>query len=343
MGLSESDGGTKPKCFVPLLSPFISAKTVQAGKWPENPFTMKYRDYSRLRAFAEGPLSFCLLGCCGSPPDGYALQPTNDKEKAPMPKPFSSANARRNWFTITSLVSRDFKLKYRRSVLGVLWSVLNPLLMMIVLSVVFSTFFKFSIENYPLYVILGNVMFALMADSTSGAMNSIIESSSLIKKIRIEKLIFPVEKVIFQLVNFCISLIAVAAVMIFFQVMPHVSLAALPLLLLYVVLFSAGVGMALSALAVFFRDVCHLWGVIITAWTYATPLFYPVEILPDWAMPLMQYNPMYHYVSYFRDLILSGTVPGLQENLLCLGMALVAFAIGLLLFKKTEKKFILYV
>lgn len=255
----------------------------------------------------------------------------------------SSANARRNWFTITSLVSRDFKLKYRRSALGVLWSVLNPLLMMIVLSVVFSAFFKFSIENYPLYVILGNVMFALMADSTSGAMNSIIESSSLIKKIRIEKLIFPLEKVLFQLVNFCISLIAVAAVMIFFQVMPHVSLLALPLLLLYVVLFSAGVGMALSALSVFFRDVCHLWGVIITAWTYATPLFYPVEILPEWAMPFMQYNPMYHYVTYFRDLILNGTVPGLQENLLCLGMAVVAFAVGLLIFKKTEKKFILYV
>ena len=260
-----------------------------------------------------------------------------------MPNLISSANARRNWFTITSLVSRDFKLKYRRSALGVLWSVLNPLLMMIVLSVVFSTFFKFSIENYPLYVILGNVMFALMADSTSGAMNSIIESSSLIKKIRIEKLIFPLEKVLFQLVNFCISLIAVAAVMIFFQVMPHVSLLALPLLLLYVVLFSAGVGMALSALSVFFRDVCHLWGVVITAWTYATPLFYPVEILPEWAMPFMQYNPMYHYVTYFRDLILNGTVPGLQENLLCLGMAVVAFAIGLLIFKKTEKKFILYV
>ena len=260
-----------------------------------------------------------------------------------MPNLISSANARRNWFTITSLVSRDFKLKYRRSALGVLWSVLNPLLMMIVLSVVFSTFFKFSIENYPLYVILGNVMFALMADSTSGAMNSIIDSSSLIKKIRIEKLIFPLEKVLFQLVNFCISLIAVAAVMIFFQVMPHVSLLALPLLLLYVVLFSAGVGMALSALSVFFRDVCHLWGVVITAWTYATPLFYPVEILPEWAMPFMQYNPMYHYVTYFRDLILNGTVPGLQENLLCLGMAVVAFAIGLLIFKKTEKKFILYV
>lgn len=260
-----------------------------------------------------------------------------------MPNPLSSANARRNWFTITSLVSRDFKLKYRRSILGVLWSVLNPLLMMIVLSIVFSTFFKFSIENYPLYVILGNVMFALMGDSTSGAMTSIIESSSLIKKIRIEKLIFPIEKVIFQLVNFCISLIAVAIVMAFFQVVPQVSLFALPLLLVYVVLFSAGLGMALSALSVFFRDVCHLWGVIITAWTYATPLFYPVEILPEWALPLMQYNPMFHYVNYFRDLILSGTVPGVTENLLCFGMAAVSFVIGLAIFKKTEKKFILYV
>lgn len=255
----------------------------------------------------------------------------------------SSANARRNWFTITSLVSRDFKLKYRRSALGVLWSVLNPLLMMIVLSVVFSTFFKFSIENYPLYVILGNVMFALMADSTSGAMNSIIESSSLIKKIRIEKLIFPLEKVLFQLVNFCISLIAVAAVMIFFQVMPHVSLLALPLLLLYVVLFSAGVGMALSALSVFFRDVCHLWGVVITAWTYATPLFYPVGLLPDWMQAAEAFNPMYHYVCYFRDIAMYNTVPGLTENLICLGMAAITFAIGFAVFKATEKKFILYV
>ena len=138
-----------------------------------------------------------------------------------MAKKLLSANARRNWFTITSLVSRDFKLKYRRSALGVLWSVLNPLLMMMrALRRVHVHSSNSASKNYPLYVILGNVMFALMADSTSGAMNSIIESSSLIKKIRIEKLIFPLEKVLFQLVNFCISLIAVAAVMIFFQVMP---------------------------------------------------------------------------------------------------------------------------
>ena len=138
---------------------------------------------------------------------------------------------KRNWFILSSLVSKDFKLKYRRSVLGVLWSVLNPLLMMIVLSAVFSTFFRFAIDNFPLYLILGSTLFTLMSDSTTSAMNSIIESSALIKKIRIEKILFPLEKVLFQLVNYVLSLIAVAAVMIFFQVMPTPNLLFLPLLL----------------------------------------------------------------------------------------------------------------
>lgn len=260
-----------------------------------------------------------------------------------MQRELSRSNMKRNWFTISSLVSRDFKLKYRRSVLGVLWSVLNPLLMMLVMTFVFSSIFRFSVENYPLYVVLGNVLFALMSDSTTSAMNSILDSSSLIKKIRIEKLIFPIEKVLFQLVNFCISLIAVAIVMVVMHVAPKISLIALPLLLVYVVLFSAGIGMALSATAVFFRDVRHLWSVAITAWTYATPLFYPVEILPEWAAPIMQYNPMYHYVTYFRDIVLQGVVPGLGENFLCFGGALITFVVGFLIFRKTEKKFILYV
>lgn len=250
----------------------------------------------------------------------------------------------RNWFTLTSLISRDFKLKYRRSVLGVVWSVLNPLLMMCVLAAVFSFFLRFAnIENYPLYLILGNTLFGVMSDSTSTAMVSIIESSSLIKKIRIEKMIFPLEKVLFALVNFCLALIAVAAVMIFFQVVPTLNVLFLPLLLVYVLLFSAGLSLLLAALAVFFRDVCHLWSVVITAWTYATPLFYPVDILPSWMMTIEQFNPMYHYVTYFRDIVLWGVNPGLQENLICLGFAVVTFAVGFLVFKKLQKRFILYV
>ena len=252
---------------------------------------------------------------------------------------------KRNWFIITSLVSKDFKLKYRRSILGVLWSVLNPLLMMCVLVAVFSNILKFGddIENFPLYLILGNILFTLMADSTSGAMSSIIESAPLIKKIRVSKFIFPLEKILFQLVNFAISLIAVVIVMLFFRISPTFSLLALPLLLLFVAIFCAGLGMLLAALAVFFLDICHLWGVIITAWTYATPLFYPIGILPNWMQAAEQFNPMYHYVTYFRDIAMNQIVPGIQEQLICLGMALSTFIIGFAVFKATEKKFILYV
>lgn len=262
-----------------------------------------------------------------------------------MAQTLSTGRLKRNWFTITSLVSKDFKLKYRRSALGVLWSVLNPLLMMCVLAVVFSNVLKFGgdIENFPMYLILGNILFALMSDSTSGAMGSILESAPLIKKIRVSKVIFPLEKVLFQLVNFVISLIAVVIVMLVFRIPPTVNLLALPILLIFMMLFCAGLGMLLSSLAVFFRDVCHLWGVVITAWTYATPLFYPINMLPDWMQSAETFNPMYHYVTYFRDIAMYNMLPGLKEQFICLGMALATFAIGFAVFKATEKKFILYV
>lgn len=256
---------------------------------------------------------------------------------------FSKPGWKRDKFILASLISKDFKLKYRRSTLGVLWSVLNPLLMMCVLTAVFSFMFRFDIEYYPLYLILGSTLFSLMGDSTTSAMRSILDSASLIKKIKIKKILFPLEKVLFQLVNFCISLIAIAAVMIFFQVVPTFNLIFLPLLLFCVVLFSAGVGMLLSTLAVFFRDIIHLWSVVITAWTYATPIFYPTSILPDWMVTIMSFNPMYHFITYFRQIALWGQTPGLQENLICLGLGIAFFLIGFAVFKKFEKKFILYV
>ena len=160
-------------------------------------------------------------------------------------------------FVLKSLVSKDFKLKYRRSILGVLWSVLNPLLMMIVLSAVFSFMFRFQIENYPLYLILGQVLFSLMTDATTSAMTSIIDASPLLKKVRVEKMVFPLEKVVFGLVNFAISLIAVLAVMVFFQVIPTWRVLLIPVMLIFVSLFCVGLGLLLSSLAVFFRDVIH--------------------------------------------------------------------------------------
>lgn len=260
-------------------------------------------------------------------------------------KELSKLAWKKSKFILFSLVSKDFKLKYRRSILGILWSVLNPLLMMIVLSAVFSMFLRFGgeIDNFPLYLILGTVMFSLMQNSTNAAMWSIIEAAPLIKKVRVEKLLFPLEKAAFELVNFAISLIAVILVMLYFKVWPTADLLFMPLLLFYVLLFSSGLGLLLSALAVFFRDICHLWGVIITAWTYATPIFYPVNLLDPWMQQVMQFNPMYHYITYFRDIVMWGTNPGLTENLVCFGMAAITFLVGFVVFRKTESKFIFYV
>lgn len=256
---------------------------------------------------------------------------------------FNYTQLKHDWFILRSLVSKDFKLKYRRSALGVVWSVLNPLLMMIVLTAVFSTFFRFQIENFALYLILGQTLFTLMSDATSGAMSSIIDSAPLIKKIRINKFLFPLEKTAFALLNFVISLIAVAAVMIFFQIVPTINLLFLPLLLLLVFAFSLGLGLLLSALSVFFRDVMHLWSVVLTAWTYATPLFYPIDILPDWMLPIMECNPMYHYVTFFREIALWGTTPSGEQILLCTFFAVATLVVGILVFRAKQSKFILYV
>lgn len=256
---------------------------------------------------------------------------------------WATSSFQRNWFILSSLVSKDFKLKYRRSVLGVLWSILNPLLMMIVLTAVFSYMFRFEIENYPLYLILGQTIFALMTDSTSNALQSIIGSAQLIKKIRIEKMIFPIEKVLFSLVNFGLSLVAVCAVMVFFQIVPTWNLVFLPLLIIFISVFCIGWGLLLSALAVFFRDIVHLWSVITTAWMYATPIFYPMDLLPATLQNFMQFNPMYHFVTYFREIMMWGITPSLEQNLACFGFSVTMFLLGFFVFRKTQKKFILYV
>jgi len=267
---------------------------------------------------------------------------TSGPSRAQRPTEFQHA-----WFVLQMLVSKDFKLKYRRSVLGVLWSVLNPLLMMIVLSAVFSFIFRFKIENFPLYLILGTITFDFMSRSTVSAMTSILDAQALIKKIRIKKMVFPLEKVLFELLNFAISLIAVVAVMIFFQIFPDWNIIwGLPLFLIMLTLFTTGLGLLLSTLAVFFRDVMHLWSVVITAWTYATPLFYPYDALAPWMQDIMQFNPMYHYVTLFRSVMTGNcwnvSIDGI-EILICLAMAVITFAVGFFAFRAKERKFILHI
>ncbi len=256
------------------------------------------------------------------------------------------AGLEKDWFILRELVGKDFKLKYRRSALGVAWSVLNPLLMMVVMSAVFSSFMRMndpSLGSYPVYLILGNTAFSLMSDATSSGMTSIIGASSLLKKVKINRYVFPVQKVLFAGVNYCFSLIAVALVMLFFQV-PLTPLALLlPVAVILLLVFCIGVSLLLSAASVFFRDVIHLWSVFLTAWTYATPLFYSASILPDWMMVVEQFNPMYLYITFIREILLWGTMPSLSLILRCVAFSLGSLLVGWLVFRKNEHKFILYI
>ena len=261
-------------------------------------------------------------------------------------------DTQKDLFILRELVTKDFKIKYRRSVLGVAWSVLNPLLMMIVMAVVFSTIFaqgrngSVTPELYPLYLIIGNVTFALMSESTSTALSSIIDASSLLKKVKVHRFVFPIQKVLFALVNYGFSLIAVALVMLWFRVIPTWHLIWLPLGLLLLMVFCAGLGLLLSALTVFFRDVRHLWSVVITAWTYFTPIFWTddyIKAMPHLLQLLMYANPMYNYINFMRQILLWQTNPEPVTVALCAGWAVLMIVIGYAVFHKTEHKFILYI
>ena len=244
---------------------------------------------------------------------------------------------------LRELVVRDIKVRYRHSALGLVWTVLNPLLMMVVITIVFSTLFKQNIPNFPIYYLSGSLIFAFNSESTTTALNSIISNASLIKKVYIPKYLFPLSNVLSGLVNLGFSLIAMFIVMLITDAPVQAPLLLLPIPIFYTFLFSVGVGILLSAVTVFFRDIAHFYSVFILAWTYFTPIFYPVEILPDAVMKLMQINQMYHLVSYMRSIVLYGVFPSLKENLLCLCLGLLMLALGLFVFYKKQDKFVLYV
>ena len=239
------------------------------------------------------------------------------------------------------LVRRDFISRYRKSILGVLWSLLNPLLTMLVLSFVFSYLFRRSIENFPVYLISGQLIYNFFSESTRQAMTSVIRSEGIIKKIYVPKYIFPAARVLSSLVNVAFSFLAFLLVFIVTGAPFRWTMLLLPIPIFYTFVFSLGVSMLLSSLAVFFRDLQYLYGVFLLLLMYLTPIFYPVEILPDNFVPIIGFNPLYHYVDYFRDLAMRGTVPDLWSNMVCIGFALAALCCGVYVFIDKQDKYIL--
>ncbi len=242
------------------------------------------------------------------------------------------------------LVTRNLKLKYRRSFLGYVWSVLNPLLIMCVMTVVFSTMFSRNIENFPVYLFCGQLLFNFMNNSTHQAISSITGNSALLKKTYVPKYIFTLAKITSCLMDLIFSLGALLIVMVVTRAAFSWTFLLFPLVIFQLYLFCVGLGLFLSQANVFFRDIEFIYNAVTTAWMYLTPIFYPLEALPQWLVWFVTHcNPMYFYVDQFRSLVYLGTLPDPAMVVLGCGSALVMLVLGIWSFIKPQDKFILYI
>ena len=245
---------------------------------------------------------------------------------------------------LKQLIFRDIKLKYRRSFLGYLWSVLNPLLIMAVMTVVFSTMFSRNIVNFPVYLFTGQLMFNFMNQSTHQAITAINGNAALLKKVYIPKYIFVFSKITSGLVDFLFSCVALIIVMLVTKASFSWYNLLFPLVALQLYIFSLGLGMFLAQANVFFRDIQYIYNAITTAWMYITPIFYPLEAVPEslqWGITHL--NPMYFYIAQFRDVIYYGRLPELNSVFAGTGTALLMLLIGTVCFERNQGKFILHI
>ena len=242
---------------------------------------------------------------------------------------------------LEELVSRDVKIKYRRSILGVFWTLLNPLLMMTVLSVVFSNLFKFDIDNFPLYLLCGQVIFNFFNDATTNAMSAIVGNASLIKKVYVPKYMFVLSRVFSSFINLMASCAALFMVMIATRAPLHwtIILAVIPIGL--VVLLALGIGLILASVTVKFRDVMHLYSVLMTILMYLAPVIYPISILPEWLYQLVMLNPITNILIMFRDTVIYNTVFDFSTFLIAAVETAVCLCVGVCVFRKSQDEFIL--
>lgn len=254
------------------------------------------------------------------------------------------SNFRRYIPLLGNLVSRDLIKRYRRSVLGYIWCVLSPLLVMLIMNFVFSNMFRNNIENFPVYLFVGRMFFNLITDSTNSMSRSIANNGSLMRKTRIPYYIFPTASFCSSIVTFLFSLIAFLIVMIFTQTPLSIHVLAFPLILLETMAFSYGLGLALSQANTFLRDVNQLYNVFTVGWMYLTPLFYPLEALPASAQRLIATcNPAYIYIQQARQVFLYHQWPSPDLILHGCLFSLAALAVGLYAYFKCRDKLILYV
>lgn len=250
---------------------------------------------------------------------------------------------KKNAFLFSELVKRDFKQKYKRSILGMGWSILSPLMTLFVMKLVFTNFFGKSMPHYTIYLFSGNLVLAYYKEATKNGMNALVTNAKIFTKINVPKYLFLLSKNVSALVNFLLTLIVYFAFCIVDGISFHPRMLMLIYPILGLLLLCIGVGMILSAAFVFFRDVRYLYDVFLTLLTYLSAIFYSVDQFKEpWKREMFLLNPVYVFIKYFRVIVIDGKIPSLAYHLLCLFYALFFLLIGAHVYKKHNHQFLYY-
>ena len=250
---------------------------------------------------------------------------------------------KKHQFLFEELVKRDFKRKYKRTVLGMAWSVLSPMLTLLVMRLVFTQFFGRTTEHYTTYLFCGTLLFSFFNESTSQGMMSLMGNAAIFTKVTVPKYMFLLSKNTQTLINFGLTLV----VFVVFCIFDHITFTWKFVFLLYpiccLILFNLGVGLILSALYVFFRDIQYLWSVATQLLMYMSAIFYTIDKYPPETQKLFYLNPMYLFISYFRSIVIDGVIPPAWLHLLILADVAIAVGIGCWMYKKYNTRFLYYV
>ena len=250
---------------------------------------------------------------------------------------------RKHQFLFQQLVHRDFTKKYKRTVLGVAWSVLSPLLTLLVMNVIFGTLLGSDIEHYTIYLFSGQLVFSFFNESTNEGMTSLLNNADIFTKVNVPKYMFLLSKNISSLINFGITL----CIYFLFVLINGIPITWKFILLLYpivcLVMFNVGVGLILSAAYVFFRDIQYLYGIFTMLLMYMSAIFYSIDTFPQFGRNLFLVNPVYVYIRYFRKIVIENTIPSVWFHLIAIGYALIALLVGFFIYKKKNHSFLYYV
>lgn len=250
---------------------------------------------------------------------------------------------KKHGFLFSELVKRDFKKKYKRTYLGMLWSLISPLLTLLVLTIIFKNFFGNDVPHYTIYVFCGNIVYSFFSDATTGGMGALLSNAEIFSKVNVPKYLFLFSRIVSSLINFGLTFIIFIVFCIIDGINFEWSFFALFLPILCLIVFNIGIGLMLSALYVFFRDIQYLWSIFTMLLMYVSAIFYTVDSFSPSMQRLFLLNPIFVYIKYFRLIVIDNSIPSVQYSLLSIGYAFLAFAIGALIYKRYNHKFLYYV